>query len=111
MKNKRIVVVGSTNTDMVVKARHLPVPGETILGGTFLMNPGGKGANQAVAVARLGGEVTFVAKVGDDIFGHQSLNILKKEGIDPRYVFTDPEHPSGVALITVDENAENAERE
>ena len=107
MKNISIVVIGSTNTDMVVKAHHLPVPGETILGGTFLMNPGGKGANQAVAVARLGGEVTFVAKVGDDIFGHRSLDILKKEGIDSRYVFTDLEHPSGVALITVDENAEN----
>jgi len=105
--NNRIAVVGSTNTDMVVKAHHLPVPGETILGGAFLMNPGGKGANQAVAAARLGGEVTFIAKVGNDIFGRQSLENFEKEGIDTRYVFTDPEQPSGVALITVDEAAEN----
>ena len=107
MKNNRIVVVGSTNTDMVVKARHLPVPGETILGGTFLMNPGGKGANQAVAVARLGGELTFVAKVGDDIFGRQTIEGFKSEGMDTSYIFTDREQPSGVALITVDDNAEN----
>ena len=107
MENKRIVVVGSTNTDMVVKARHLPVPGETILGGTFLMNPGGKGANQAVAAARLGGSVTFVAKVGDDIFGRQALEGFKGEGIDARYVYTDLAQPSGVALITVDDEAEN----
>jgi len=107
MKNERIVVVGSTNTDMVVKARHLPVPGETILGGAFLMNPGGKGANQAVAAARLGGNVTFVAKVGDDIFGRQALEGFKDEGIDTHYIYTDPAQPSGVALITVDEKAEN----
>ena len=107
MKNERIVVVGSTNTDMVVKARHLPVPGETILGGTFLMNPGGKGANQAVAAARLGGSVTFVAKVGDDVFGRQALEGFKGEGIDTHYIYTDPAQPSGVALITVDEKAEN----
>ena len=107
MKNNRIVVIGSTNTDMVVKAQHLPVPGETILGGTFLMNPGGKGANQAVAVARLGGELMFVAKVGNDIFGRQTVEGFKNEGMDTGYIFTDLEHPSGVALITVDENAEN----
>ena len=66
--NKSIVVIGSTNTDMVIKTDHLPAPGETILGGTFFMNAGGKGANQAVAAARLGGAVTFVAKTGIDIF-------------------------------------------
>ena len=64
-----IVVVGSSNTDMVIKAGHLPVPGETILGGTFMMNAGGKGANQAVAAARLGGNVVFITKTGNDIFG------------------------------------------
>ena len=63
-KTGKILVVGSTNTDMVVKTDHLPRPGETVLGGTFLMNPGGKGANQAVAAARLGAEVTFVCKTG-----------------------------------------------
>ena len=64
---RQILVVGSSNTDMVIKAAHLPRPGETILGGTFFMNPGGKGANQAVAIARLGGPVTFICKTGSDI--------------------------------------------
>jgi ribokinase len=102
-----ILVIGSSNTDMVIKARHLPAPGETILGGTFLMNPGGKGANQAVAAARLGGSVTFICKTGNDIFGRQSVQLFKEEGIDTNYIFEDPQQPSGVALITVDDNAEN----
>ena len=71
MENKKIVVVGSSNMDMVVKTDHIPVPGETVLSGSFFMNPGGKGANQAVAVARLGGEVSFVSKTGNDVFGKQ----------------------------------------
>ena len=70
ISRRQILVVGSCNTDMVIKAAHLPRPGETILGGTFFMNPGGKGANQAVAIARLGGSVTFICKTGSDIFGH-----------------------------------------
>lgn len=102
-----IVVVGSSNTDMVIKAGHLPAPGETILGGTFLMNPGGKGANQAVAAARLGGKVQFVAKTGNDIFGRQSLQLFQEEGIDTTHIFADPKNPSGVALITVDAHGEN----
>ena len=104
---KRIVVIGSTNTDMVVKAARIPAPGETILGGRFLMNPGGKGANQAVAAARLGGDVTFVAKVGDDLFGREAKALFAKEGIRTEYVFTDPSEPSGVALIMVDAKGEN----
>lgn len=106
-QKQRILVVGSTNTDMVIKTKKLPRPGETILGGTFLMNPGGKGANQAVAVARLGGEVSFICKTGNDMFGKQSRELFEKEGIDTSYMFSDSENPSGVALITVDENAEN----
>jgi ribokinase len=102
-----IVVVGSSNTDMVIKTSHLPLPGETILGGTFFMNAGGKGANQAVAAARLGGDVTFIAKIGDDIFGKEALQLFKNEGIDTSYIETDPKNPSGVALITVDANGEN----
>lgn len=66
-KPKRIVVVGSSNTDMVIRTNRMPRPGETVLGGNFMMNQGGKGANQAVAAAKLGGDTTFVAKVGDDI--------------------------------------------
>jgi len=72
----RIVVIGSSNTDMVVKSKKIPVPGETVLGGTFLMNPGGKGANQAVAAARLEGNVTFVTKTGNDLFGEQARHIF-----------------------------------
>lgn len=104
---RQILVVSSSNTDMVIKAAHLPRPGETILGGTFFMNPGGKGANQAVAIARLGGPVTFICKTGSDIFGHQSQQLFEEEGINTSYVFSDSGNPSGVALITVDEKAEN----
>ncbi len=103
----KIVVVGSTNTDMVIVADHFPAPGETILGGKFLMNPGGKGANQAVAAARLGGQVSFVNKVGQDVFGQQAIQNLINEGINVSAVFIDPTNPSGVAQITVDKHAEN----
>ena len=105
---KRIVVIGSSNTDMVIRTKNLPRPGETVLGGTFFMNAGGKGANQAVACARLGGAVTFVCKTGNDVFGHQAYHLFDDEGIDPSYVFSDPKNPSGVALILVDDNAENS---
>lgn len=108
MSNKTILVVGSSNTDMVIKTNHFPVPGETILGGKFLMNAGGKGANQAVAAARLGGKVTFVGKTGDDIFGRQAIVHLANEGINVEYMVTDRENPSGVALITVDHKGENS---
>jgi ribokinase len=102
-----IVVVGSLNTDMVIKADHLPSSGETIIGKTFFMNPGGKGANQAVAAARLGGNVTLITKTGNDIFGKQSERLFAEEGINTDFIVEDPDNPSGVALITVDRNAEN----
>jgi ribokinase len=108
MNQKKIIVIGSTNMDMVVKTTHIPVPGETVLGGSFFMNPGGKGANQAVAVARLGGDVTFVSKMGNDVFGKQSFQLLDEEGIDTNYIVSDNELPSGVALITVDDSGENS---
>ncbi len=92
---------------MVVKAEHLPAAGETILGGHFFMNAGGKGANQAVAAVRLGGAVTFIAKAGKDIFGEQALELFRKEGIDTSHIKLDKNYPSGVALITVDDKAEN----
>ena len=104
----RIIVIGSSNTDMVIKTEKLPVPGETILGGTFLMNPGGKGANQAVAAARLGGKVTFITKRGNDLFGNQAVGLLMREGIHTQYIVKDMELPSGVALITVDSAGENS---
>ncbi len=106
--NKKIYVIGSSNTDMVVKSEKLPAAGETILGGTFLMNAGGKGANQAVAAAKLGAEVIFVSKVGDDIFGKQAIEGFQKEGINNDFVFTDTKNPSGVALILVDAKGENS---
>ena len=92
---------------MVVKTERFPQPGETILGGTFLMNPGGKGANQAVAAARLNGDVCFVAKVGNDVFGTQAIELFNKEKIKTEYIFIDDTNPSGVALITVDGKGEN----
>lgn len=107
MERKKIFVVGSCNTDMVIKSDRLPIPGETVIGGTFLMNPGGKGANQAVAAARLGGLVTFITKTGNDVFGRQSLENFNSEGINTDLILSDPKSPSGVALIMVNSNGEN----
>ena len=108
LRKNKILVIGSTNTDMVVRTDRLPRPGETVLGGIFMMNPGGKGANQAVAAARLGADVTFVCKTGNDMFGADTRRRLADEGIDTTYVYTDADHPSGVALIAVDSHAENS---
>ena len=108
MENPKIVVVGSSNTDMVLKSNHLPLPGETVLGGKFTMNPGGKGANQAVAAARLGGSVIFIARVGNDLFGKQAIDGFKNHGIDTQFITTDENEASGVALIMVDEKGENS---
>lgn len=94
--------------DLVVRSPRIPVPGETILGGDFLMVPGGKGANQAVAIAKLGAHAIFVARLGDDVFGHTSLENFQKEHVDTRFVTLTPDTPSGVALITVDAAGNNA---
>jgi ribokinase len=104
----RICVVGSSNIDLVVKSQRLPLPGETILGGRFLMVPGGKGANQAVAAAKLGADVFFVAKLGDDIFGTQSFENFKKEGVNTKYVSRTNKALSGVASIVVDNAGNNS---
>jgi ribokinase len=101
-KRARVVVVGSANTDMVARVARLPLPGETVLGGDFATAPGGKGANQAVAAARLGAVVTLVACVGADALGDAAVLGFEAEGIDTQYVVRDPEAPTGVALITVD---------
>ena len=109
MKQKSIVVLGSTNTDMVIAGKKIPVPGETISGGKFLLNPGGKGANQAVAVARLSlrkGACTFIAKVGNDLFGRETAVRLKRDSIDAKLV-VDRKEPSGTALILVDPKGQN----
>lgn len=105
---KNVLVVGSSNTDMIIRVPRIPEPGETILGGAFSMAAGGKGANQAVAAARAGGRVTFVARVGDDLFGERALANFEADGIDTRFVFRSPGAPSGIALITVDERGENS---
>jgi ribokinase len=107
MQRPKITVIGSSNTDLVAKAPTLPAPGETVLGSEFIIAPGGKGANQAVAIARLGGDVTFVAKLGTDDFGDQALENFRRDGIDTEFVFRDRESPSGVALIFVDDGGEN----
>ena len=104
----RIVVVGSSNTDMIVQAARIPRPGETILGGAFTMAAGGKGANQAVGAARAGGQVTFVARVGDDLFGRQAIEGFRKDNIDVTHVTRDTGAPSGVALICVAADGENS---
>ncbi len=106
-EDAKVVVVGSSNMDLVVKSSRIPAVGETILGGDFLMVPGGKGANQAVAAAKLEACVYLVAKLGDDLFGRQSLDNFKKEGVDTTYVTLSAEAPSGVALIMVDEAGNN----
>jgi len=104
----RILVLGSSNTDMIIKLDRIPRPGETILGGEFATAPGGKGANQAVGAARAGGQVMFVARVGRDIFGEQAVAGFVRDGIAVDYVFRDPAAPSGVALIFVAEDGENS---
>ena len=104
-----ITVLGSTNTDMVISGDHIPVPGETVSGGTFLMNPGGKGANQAVAVARLSkqkGNCRFIAKVGDDVFGRQTAENMKKDKVDAKLI-VDKKNASGTALTLVDKKGQN----
>ena len=107
-KSERIIVIGSTNVDMVVKTDKHPLPGETRLGGIFFMNAGGKGANQAVAAARMGANVTFVTKVGNDIFGEQSIADFKKERINTDFVFVDDSSSTGTALIVVNKEGENS---
>jgi len=108
MSRGKIVVVGSSNTDMVVRLRRLPAPGETLLGETFAMLPGGKGANQAVAASRAGGRVSFIGRVGRDDLGDRALSGLVKEGIDVQGVSRDVSAPSGVALIWVSAAGENS---
>ena len=106
--NNQITVIGSMNMDMVVQTSHIPKPGETVLGNHFFMNPGGKGANQAVAISRLGGSVAFVTKIGNDVFGKQAVQLFKEESIETSFIFEDENVSSGIALITVDEKGENS---
>jgi ribokinase len=106
--NPKILVVGSSNTDMIIKLDRIPQAGETILGSEFATAAGGKGANQAVAAARAGGDVTFIARVGQDMFGEKAVVGFIQDGIDVKYVTRDPAAPSGVALIFVAKDGENS---
>jgi ribokinase len=108
MSKNPILVVGSSNTDMIIKVGHIPKPGETILGGEFAMAAGGKGANQAVGAARAGGTVTLIARVGRDMFGDKAVAGFVADGINVDYIVRDKTSPSGVALIFVAGNGENS---
>ena len=107
-EKSKILVVGSANTDMVISAEHFPQPGETMMGHSFMTNHGGKGANQVVAAARLEGDTAFIGKVGDDQFGHSTIEMMKQEGIDVTGLTVTSEQPSGVALITTVASGENS---
>lgn len=104
-----IVVLGSINTDLVIRGPRLPAPGETVLGGEFYRAGGGKGANQAVAAARAAADqtVTLIGAVGDDDFGREAQAQFARDNLDCRYLKTVPNQPSGVALILVDRDGEN----
>jgi ribokinase len=104
----KIVVVGSFVVDLMSRTPHLPKPGETVLGGPFKMGPGGKGGNQATAAARCGSEVTFVTKLGDDVFGREALTHFNGEKVNTEYIIVDPHQSTGVALIEVDDHSENS---
>lgn len=106
-QEQKILVVGSANTDMVIRVDKFPAPGQTLLGSDFLLNAGGKGANQAVAAARLGGRVDMIARLGNDVFGRQTIANFKREGINVEGVVIDDKLPSGVAQIVVDSSGEN----
>ncbi|WHY85522.1 ribokinase [Neobacillus novalis] len=104
----KVVVVGSYVVDLMSRTPHLPKPGETVLGGPFKMGPGGKGGNQATAAARCGSEVTFVTKLGGDVFGREALAHFQAENVNTEFIKVDPNQATGAALIAVDDNSENS---
>ncbi|ROT20454.1 ribokinase [Muribaculaceae bacterium Isolate-114 (HZI)] len=102
----KIVVIGSTNTDMTIQTDVLPQVGDIVAGGRFRICPGGKGANEAIAASRLGGSVSLITKTGNDLFGRQAKQMFSSEGIRTDYIFSDANNPSGVALIMVNNAGE-----
>ena len=104
---KKLVVIGSSNMDLVVSTEHFPLSGQTVMGKKFMTNFGGKGANQAVAASLLGGDVTFICKVGNDNYGREMIEKFQKDGIDTQYVTATDQAATGIAVITVDANGEN----
>jgi ribokinase len=107
MTRPGILVVGSANMDMVVGTGRFPRPGETVLGRSFSMFSGGKGANQAVACAKLGGNVTFIGRMGKDVFRDRLIAGMRNDGVDVRRVTIDPALSTGIAVITVDASGQN----
>ena len=103
----KVVVIGSSNIDMVAQVNHLPAPGETVGDASFIQSLGGKGANQAVAAARLGGSVTFITSLGNDMYAEILKKHFKKEGIATDYIIDDVNQPTGTALIFVADSGEN----
>lgn len=103
----KIICIGSSNTDMVVRSERLPRPGESVIGGGFVMAGGGKGANQAVAIARMGHKVVFAAALGEDMFGDEAIARYRQYGVDTSYIVR-KKTPSGIALIMVDAAAQNS---
>lgn len=108
VQGKSIVVVGSSNTDMIIQINRIPRTGETVLGGEFMTAAGGKGANQAVAAARAGGNVTLVARIGQDVFGDRALAGFEHDGVHTGFIFRDKACPSGVAMIFVAKDGGNS---
>ena len=104
---KKLVVIGSSNMDLVVSTEHFPLPGQTVMGKKFMTNFGGKGANQAVAASLLGGEVSFICKVGNDNYGREMIEKFQKDGIATQYITMTDQAATGIAVITVDANGEN----
>lgn len=107
MSRAHVLVIGSSNTDLIVQSENLPSPGQTVMADAFSTLPGGKGANQAVAAARAGAFVTFIARIGSDAFGLHALRCLEAEGIDTTFILRDPDLASGIASILVDRKGEN----
>ncbi|MDR6125283.1 ribokinase [Bacillus sp. SLBN-46] len=107
LKSSKILVLGSYNVDISSSMAKFPQPGETVLGSGFQKGPGGKGSNQAIAAARLGGNVSFMGCIGDDIFGQEAVRLFSDEGIETNYLIVDPTQPTGTAVILVEESGEN----
>ncbi len=106
-KRPTVVVLGGINMDLIGVTPRLPAPGETVMGNHFYTAPGGKGANQAVAAARMGANVRMVGRVGDDVFGPPMLDDLRGYGIDTSGISVDPDHASGIAMILLDGQRQN----
>jgi ribokinase len=107
MENQGVLVIGSANMDLVVTTNRFPVPGETVFGNRFQMFPGGKGANQAVSSAKLGGKTTFIGKLGDDQFCRELIETMRKDGVNLEHIFIDSKENTGVAFIIVSSDGQN----